>query len=699
MAFPGTINQVCKVKPFDSTVDVGKFFDWYPELRLTKATLDGLSASDPKKVRSRKKSDKFEIGLAMAGSVSAGAYSAGVLDFLVEALDAWAENGGKGNIPKLDVAVTTAAGTSGGGICVGLLAQACRYDHKPVKKQPSDEQYGKTFNPFFRVWSDVSIEELLTNSDKPDWSSASDRDDIPPSFLNGRALGKAAHRLIVKWPAEAKLKARAMFPEWLDERLRLYVTLGNSTGIPYQIRFKGASSALQGHQMTMHVDYAGFDLREKMSPTDLSPPDIYALQWDDVLGVIDGQDMQIASKEWELFRRTLLGTGAFPIALPPQEIAIDPNAYTWRFAYISSQGEHIWAEPWPERETTSGNLTALDPSGYTLFCHDGGAYNNEPIEPVIRSMFGSDGPLEGDDDGESSERAVIIIDPLIGASLESQLRGGADSGPTEAQQTLVKMFGEKFGRRFGLSSLVSYVLGIYNQTRFKQIDLTLADADDVFSRFLISPTAKCKIDGQQRTIRGTAALTSGGFRAFAGFFSRVQTWYDFQLGRRNCREFLLKTFVLPEKNPVIQKRLKNLRTKVKRDAFLKQAESVAGKSADGTQVMVPIIPVLDIIKAGEKLEKIDLEPAIKALTRANKDLDNRVEKYVDGFNNFVDQFVRDSRNLFGAGIINLYLELGFRSIEKAIRNFIQSELQRAAEDLEQRGTQQWEADDGGKGFR
>ena len=33
--------------------------------------------------------DTFEIGLVMGGAVSAGAYTAGVLDFLFETLDAW----------------------------------------------------------------------------------------------------------------------------------------------------------------------------------------------------------------------------------------------------------------------------------------------------------------------------------------------------------------------------------------------------------------------------------------------------------------------------------------------------------------------------------------------------------------------------------------------------------------------------------
>ena len=36
----------------------------------------------------------FEIGLAMAGAISAGAYSGGVLDFLIEALDAWEKEKG-----------------------------------------------------------------------------------------------------------------------------------------------------------------------------------------------------------------------------------------------------------------------------------------------------------------------------------------------------------------------------------------------------------------------------------------------------------------------------------------------------------------------------------------------------------------------------------------------------------------------------
>ena len=33
----------------------------------------------------------FEIALVMAGAISGGAYTAGVLDFLIQAMDAWEE--------------------------------------------------------------------------------------------------------------------------------------------------------------------------------------------------------------------------------------------------------------------------------------------------------------------------------------------------------------------------------------------------------------------------------------------------------------------------------------------------------------------------------------------------------------------------------------------------------------------------------
>ena len=69
----------------------------------------------------------FQIGVAMAGAVSGGAYSAGVFDFLIEALNEWEKAKGRGeNVPSHDVFISAVSGTSAGGItaALGLAALA-----------------------------------------------------------------------------------------------------------------------------------------------------------------------------------------------------------------------------------------------------------------------------------------------------------------------------------------------------------------------------------------------------------------------------------------------------------------------------------------------------------------------------------------------------------------------------------------------
>jgi predicted acylesterase/phospholipase RssA len=70
---------------------------------------------------------RFEIGLTMAGAISAGAYTAGVIDFLVEALDAWdaaksAAQAGGPAVPGHAVSLRVMSGASAGAIVAAILA-------------------------------------------------------------------------------------------------------------------------------------------------------------------------------------------------------------------------------------------------------------------------------------------------------------------------------------------------------------------------------------------------------------------------------------------------------------------------------------------------------------------------------------------------------------------------------------------------
>ena len=54
----------------------------------------------------------------LGGTVSAGAYNAGVLEYLIEACDAWtrAKDDGDREMPTHEVIISTIAGASGGAI-------------------------------------------------------------------------------------------------------------------------------------------------------------------------------------------------------------------------------------------------------------------------------------------------------------------------------------------------------------------------------------------------------------------------------------------------------------------------------------------------------------------------------------------------------------------------------------------------------
>ncbi|MDB5979863.1 MAG: putative patatin [Pseudomonas sp.] len=134
-------------------------------------------------VESAPSDDTFEIGLVMAGAVSAGAYTAGVLDFLIEALDEWESEKRrvKGtvqehSVPQHKVRIRVVTGASAGNLNAAILAVAERYEIPHFSTAiagvggyahvgESIREIG-TSNPFYKAWvQDMSMERLLETSD------------------------------------------------------------------------------------------------------------------------------------------------------------------------------------------------------------------------------------------------------------------------------------------------------------------------------------------------------------------------------------------------------------------------------------------------------------------------------------------------------------------------------------------------------
>src|SRR5690554_5703816 len=123
----------------------------------------------------------FKLCLTMAGAVSAGAYTAGVLDYLLESLELWERakktNRSRGimhpdydhSIPMHNVEIDVLSGSSAGGICSTLAFLAL--SDKRFRSCNKDNIEGVD-NVLYKSWVDMgdspkssTVDKLLDPSD------------------------------------------------------------------------------------------------------------------------------------------------------------------------------------------------------------------------------------------------------------------------------------------------------------------------------------------------------------------------------------------------------------------------------------------------------------------------------------------------------------------------------------------------------
>ena len=419
----------------------------------------------------------FEVGLVLAGAVSAGAYTAGVMDFLFEALDEWYGARCKDDgLPNHNVVVSVISGASAGGINGAIAAAACRYHFPPIKPCSKTEDQAK--NPFFRVWVDgVDIGQLLDSSDL-------ERGGPARSVLNSEPLDELAQN-IVNWKGCRKHRP------WLADPFKLFLTVTNLRGVPYEVRFSGDTGF--GHEMILHRDHIGFLVRPQIGAAAIerAQPDLVLLP----------PKNSAFDPEWKKLKEAALASGAFPLALPARSLSRPASDYCYRFVFHKKDDTQVHSKP---------SIPKDDP--YCFNAVDGGTMNNEPFELARVVLAGSKG--RNPRRGCKARRAVVMVDPFT----EPQ------SGSSTSGESLLKTF-------------QALLKAFKAQSRFHQIDLTLAEAEDVYSRFLIAPS--------REGLKGRNAIASGGLGGFLGFFCRDYRLHDYMLGRENCQRFLRDWFVLP----------------------------------------------------------------------------------------------------------------------------------------------------------
>lgn len=448
--------------------------------------LDNLKKWYPK--TRQPKNGIFEIGLVLAGAVSAGAYTAGVMDFLFEALDEWHKRRAiDSNLPQHTVKIRVIAGASAGGMNGAITAAACRYDF-PTITADNAEKCGSC-NPFYNAWvKSIDIRRLLDIEDLKNKKPLL-------SLLNSQCLDKIARDVVNTDGNPADPTTRA----WLADPFRLLLTVTNLQGVPYEVRF--VSNTEFGHEMITHADHMGFSVPVFYEMVGVRP---------DLVRLTRGNDTRKSG--WRTLADTSLATGAFPLALGPRRLYRPGSDYDYRFIFPHAPGGLVYSP---------AKIRDRDP--YSFVAVDGGAMNNEPFGLAHTELAGLSGrnPREG----VKADRAIIMIDPF------TDPRGSEPDRDTTIPKVALRLAD-----------------AFRTQPRFRQIDLTLAAADDVYSRFMIAPRRSG--DESPVSVSGRDAIASGGLGAFLGFFCEAYRHHDYMLGRRNCQKFLRNWFVLPPENPI-----------------------------------------------------------------------------------------------------------------------------------------------------
>lgn len=500
----------------------------------------------------------FRLGLTMAGAVSGGAYTCGVLDFLLEALDVWERSKaaeaaagkppGQWPVPPHDLRLESLSGTSAGSLCTALLAVALQEEALAV---PS-VRGAHPENKLYRSWvEEIHVDRLLGTGDL----DAETGEGLPPSLLDGSEID-AVTRAFVGYDWKGRR------PPWLDPGTTVELCVTNLSGQSYGLSFQG--EALHGeapegrvpqHVMRNHADVVAFRLAY--------PPDTgfggELRLGEDAFGPLlllpaDEPD----NPAWDLLRQAALASGAFPLGLPARRLELPWDYYERRRWTV--------AEPHPEvADALSLAMLEIAPSEpspnveeglFKFLCVDGGVINNEPFELVRRRLAGGPG-LRNPREADKADRAVVMIDPF------------PDMDRIKPEKALDP----------GFAAVLSLLVGAAVQSgRFKPEEVFLAQQADCHSRFMIAPVRSYATAAGGSHIE-PLALAAAPCAAFGGFLSRDFRAHDFRLGRRNCQRFLARHFLLAEENPLFREWSADLRDdfRVTRD----------GRS------YLPIVPLLD----------------------------------------------------------------------------------------------------------
>ncbi len=485
----------------------------------------------------------FEIGLALAGAISAGAYTAGVIDFLAQALQEWEKHRGHG-APEHRVRIRTIAGASAGAITGALGIVALKRGIRPVPLSddeidalrksgvnPNERQRIRCVLPgLYDAWVErprmvadrKGAQDLLGFDDlKPEDQTGSRKAISVKSLLNGRLLDQIAQAVLehprddlegVRSEDEHLRRSAGPLP-FLAETMHVYMTVTNLRGVPFDVKFGKAVYGMLTHGDRLH--YRIENVGAKLDDGEIWHAPAFLRK--DTFTRLDANTLPTASgevpKDWCRYGNDAIASGAFPGGLSPRLIETPFGQYDGRQYPLPT------AEPIPTNFPEPRNPD----KAFRFLSVDGGVVNNSPFDFVEYALWDRG---EQRRTGLDADRAVLLVAPF------PEPPGFLVEGQPQAELGAV------------VRALIPTLL---NQARFRASELGAAFDKDDRSRFMISPR-RSMVQGPKELYPIACGLLGG----FGGFLDREFRAHDYQLGRRNCQHFLASVFSLPASNHAIR---------------------------------------------------------------------------------------------------------------------------------------------------
>ncbi len=501
-------------------------------------------------------SQPFYLGLNMSGTVSAGAYTAGVMDFLIEALDAWyaerekqkAAHGDRFDewtIPPHELQLAVLTGASGGGITAALAAAALSQKLDYVREQSPTPDPAS--NALFASWvSRIDLQPLLGHADLD-----ADTSNVA-SLLDSTVIRDIARdALTIRQPLPNKR-------EWVKDGLKVVLTLTNLAGTPYAVELQTDPDSARA---LYHADRRQFEVLWTAAPTGGETVPLHG----------DG------SGRWNELGKAAIATSAFPLVLAPQTLDRTAGEYNQRQWQVIEPLPECAPNGLQEESKPMPPTWGLpDSAGLQTLNVDGGVTNNSPFDCArleLAALIPPNPSGHNVRDPREADRAVVSIAPLAG-----EVAKGLPAFPAR-----------------DLKSLLLTLLGVLiNQSRVQGENIKLTADPQAATRWVISPTGSA---GNPEPLAG--ALLD----AFGAFFARVFREHDYQLGRRNCQQFLRKYFGVPWDNVVMRPYALSPQATARLD------QDFGFTAEDGGTRLFPLIPLMPEVQPEVTVTRNTIDPS------------------------------------------------------------------------------------------